>query len=399
MGPLPVQVVSKTLAKQKAPLPFVIAVSLEKELPEADNLPVQHLVATLKSTTASYKFYWFLAILDAIRHEVPSPISFDYLLSRMVALAWYPSNYFRLSFGKADQLAGCVKALKTELNLAPNEKMERIAAAALSVLADGSGSAAYAELKARAKYVPYRFLAPWFSREVSNLTEGEYNRKIAALASENFQQHANLPLYRFSQSGREIEIQPRWRGYMRRHLGILQSFADWHLLQYVQKHNPNVPGISNKLFAPEKRNLSVAKSFWSVVGTTQCIYTGQEVQIGDADLDHFLPWSFVAHDLLWNIIPVAATANRAKSDSLPKLEKYLFPFAGRQYAALQKVASSKADRTAKMLEDYQILLNGQEGIDILETDEQNFVSILEKTIKPQYEIAANMGFQRDWVYK
>ena len=87
---------------------------LEQDLPEADNLPVQHLVATLKSTTASYKFYWFLALLDAVRNDVASPIPFDYLLSRMVALAWYPSNYFRLSFGKADQLAHCVEVLKKE---------------------------------------------------------------------------------------------------------------------------------------------------------------------------------------------------------------------------------------------------------------------------------------------
>jgi len=62
-------------------------VVLDQDLPEADNLPVQHLVATLKSTTASYKFYWFLAILDAVRQDVPSPIPFDNLLSRMVALA------------------------------------------------------------------------------------------------------------------------------------------------------------------------------------------------------------------------------------------------------------------------------------------------------------------------
>ncbi|AFM12960.1 HNH endonuclease domain-containing protein [Turneriella parva] len=372
---------------------------LEQDLPEADNLPVQHLVATLKSTTASYKFYWFLAILDAIRHEVPSPIPFDHLLSRMVALAWYPSNYFRLSFGKADQLAHCVAVLKKESGLPTNEKMEKIAATALRVLADGSGSAAYYDLRARAKYVPYRFLGPWFSRETSGLNDSEFNKKVAALAAQNFQRHESLPLYRFSASGREIEIQPRWRGYLRRHLSIFQSFVDWHLVQYVQKLNPNVPGIPNKLFAPEKRNLSLAKSFWSVVGATQCIYTGQEIRIEDADLDHFLPWSFVAHDLLWNIIPVAATANRAKSDSLPDLQKYLLPFAVRQYAAMRKVARLKGEKTTKMLEDYQILVTGQAGVDILETDEQTFTGILERTIKPQYEIAANMGFQPSWVYR
>jgi 5-methylcytosine-specific restriction endonuclease McrA len=373
-------------------------VLLEQDLPEADNLPVQHLVATLKSTTASYKFYWFLAILDAVRQDVPSPIPFDYLLSHMVALAWYPSNYFRLSFGKADQLARCVAVLKSESGLPTNEKMEKIAATALRVLADGSGSAAYADLKARAKYVPYRFLAPWFSDETSGFSDSEFNKKVAALAAENFQRHESLPLYRFSSTSREIEIQPRWRGYLRRHLAILQSFVDWHLVQYVQKLNPNVPGIPNKLFAPERRNLALAKSFWSVVGPTQCIYTGQMIQSDGADLDHFLPWSFVAHDLLWNIIPVDSNANRAKSDSLPSLQKYLLPFATKQYAPLHKVSHMRSEKTTKLIEDYQILVTGQEGLDILETDELTFTRILERTIKPQYEIAANMGFQPNWSY-
>jgi hypothetical protein len=199
-------------------------VVLEQDLPEADNLPVQHLVATLKSTTASYKFYWFLAILDAERQDVPSPIPFEYLLSRMVALAWYPSNCFRLSFGKADQLAWCVAVLKSESGLPTNEKMEKIAATALRVLADGSGSAAYTDLKARAKYVPYRFLAPWFSGETIGLGDSEFKKKVAALAAENFKRHENLSIYKFSASGRgpggEVIFGGTWLSYRASLTGI-----------------------------------------------------------------------------------------------------------------------------------------------------------------------------------
>ena len=34
-------------------------------------------------------------------------------------------------------------------------------------------------------------------------------------------------------------------------------------------------------------------------------------------LDHYLPWSFVGHDRLWNLVPVSAEANRQKGDRLP----------------------------------------------------------------------------------
>lgn len=369
----------------------------ERDLPEAENLPVQHLVATLKNTTASYKFYWFLAILDAVRNDVPSPISFEYLLSRMVALAWHPNNFFRLSFGKADQLARSVAALQQESGLANKANLSDIANAATRVLADGSGSAIYADLWAKAKYVPYRFLAPWFAVETKGLNDSQVNKKITELSNKYFQKHDRLPMYRFSDTGKEIELQPRWRGYLRRHLGIVQSFVDWHLVQYVQRLNPNIPGIPNKLFAPEKRNLTLAREFWSAAGAMQCIYTGLKIQIEQADLNHFLPWSFVAHDLLWNIIPATPAANSAKSDALPSLERYLVPFARAQYAALHKVTLAKTDK-AKLIEDYQILVTGQSGLNILETDENIFIGIIERTVKPQYEIARNMGFESDWVY-
>ncbi|MFO7585650.1 MAG: HNH endonuclease domain-containing protein [Anaerolineales bacterium] len=43
---------------------------------------------------------------------------------------------------------------------------------------------------------------------------------------------------------------------------------------------------------------------------------------GAYSLDHFLPWRYVAHDLLWNILPASKSVNSSKSDSLPHLPRY-----------------------------------------------------------------------------
>ena len=69
-------------------------------------------------------------------------------------------------------------------------------------------------------------------------------------------------------------------------------------------------------------------------------------------LDHFLPWRFVAHDLLWNIIPAPGDVNSTKSDNLPNIELYFNSFARLQYEALQAVASPRKE---KPLEDYTLL--------------------------------------------
>jgi hypothetical protein len=43
----------------------------------------------------------------------------------------------------------------------------------------------------------------------------------------------------------------------------------------------------------------------------------------DYDLDHFLPWSFVTHDLIWNLTPAPRSINIQKSAAVPKLALYL----------------------------------------------------------------------------
>lgn len=78
------------------------------ELPLSRKLPVSALAAAFKEVTNSYKFFWFMAILNAV-HTTRNPIiSVDALLANMIARLWYPVHYFRLSFGKQDRLGDIV---------------------------------------------------------------------------------------------------------------------------------------------------------------------------------------------------------------------------------------------------------------------------------------------------
>jgi len=73
-------------------------------LPSSRSLPVEYLSASFDNVTNSYKFYWFLAILDHLRNKPSRVIPIHQLTAAMIANAWYPANYFRLSFGKQDRL-------------------------------------------------------------------------------------------------------------------------------------------------------------------------------------------------------------------------------------------------------------------------------------------------------
>jgi hypothetical protein len=368
-------------------------------LPPSSRLPIPALAASFEQVTNSYKFYWFLAILDQVREAQVRFMLRDALLARMVASVWYPTNYFRLSFGKQDRLGNVVTRLGEHAGLPIDSPSTRVIQTALAHLAqqDHVGR----EILSLANFVPYRFLRPFFAQTLRGASDWEVNRRIVTLAETAFHRPQTPCLYRFVDTSEPgIEIHPDWFEYLRQHLMILTGFCLWHLVNYLQKNNPHVPNISRKLFEPRERDLRQARTFWSIVlaQTRQltCIYSGQPLQKGDFSLDHFLPWRFVAHDLLWNLLPTPKAVNSSKSDNLPDAALYLGPFAEMQYHAVQAVA--RTPQAAKLLEDHVQLFRASTITDFQGMTFSNFRDTLYQFIAPQLQIAANMGFPTGWRY-
>jgi hypothetical protein len=226
------------------------------------------------------------------------------------------------------------------------------------------------------------------------------NLCIQQMAGEGFDDPLRPCLYRFvGVPPTAIEINGDWFDYLRDQVGIITGFCLWHLVRYAQKSNPNVPNVPQKLVVPESRDLAQAKVFWRLalgdLGAQSCIYSGQIVDGTRFSLDHFLPWRFVAHDLLWNLIPTPTGVNSAKGDSLPDLELYFDAFVQLQYRAVQVVAAHKQ---ARLLEDHLLLL-GLGSLSCFETMTADaFRKRLYETIAPQFQIATNMGFSGPWSY-
>lgn len=373
---------------------FVI---MQIALPPSYHLPVEHLAASFGNVTNSYKFYWLLAIIDHLNETGDTTIAIDHLVARMVAGVWHPSNYFRLSFGKQDRLGMIAQAIRAKGFLPANAIKANIITA---VLADAAGSSDLAQqVRSLAAYVPYRFLRPFFSEPLRGIADSKVNAQVRQMADKQFAANDSPCLYRFVTSGvPSIELHPRWADYLHVNLAIVTGYCLWHLTKYLQKNNPNVPNIAGKLFEPCQRNLRSARRFWNTalteLGTIRCVYTGETLTAVDS-LDHFLPWSFVAHDLLWNIIPTSKTVNSAKNDQLPQVSRYFDAFARLQYQAVNAVAAVAPE---SLLEDY-ILLMKVESVSDLRTKSFNFFhDTLHDTIVPQVQIARNMGFIADWSY-
>ena len=336
--------------------------------PEEFNISVPLLSSCFKSKTATYKFYWLLSIIEAVE-ENKEVVDKRELFARMIANAWYTVNYFKVSFGQHDKLHEAIQQLHVDENLSVSAKKEVI----VHQLLHSTKKSTQAILKHFDNNVPFKFLSPWLG------TFGKPEMYRLSQANYNYPPYALYPDW--------IAVQPDWVAYFKRNAGMLKDFCYWNLALFLQARNPNVPDIPNKLMRPHNRgSLSLHKrDFWDLVihelGHVNCIYTHKELHKGTYAVEHFVPFQFVAHDLMWNLIPADPSFNSIKGAKLPHLDTYFSDFFDIQQEAVKIVQRTKP--SSKFLQEYLTVFPD------LHLNKDKYRECLE----PMLMIAQNNGFQ------
>jgi hypothetical protein len=347
-----------------------------QQLPNDKNLPIDKLAACFNNTSATYKFYWLLSIVDAleIRAETPSTmIPKKELFARMISNAWYTVNYFHVSFGIQDKLQSAIEAIKISEGLTIDANKNDI----IKKILNTENTNTKKELVQFNNNVPHWFLSPWFP--------GEDKASI-------YKKSTQSPFYcPYALHSDFINVDILWANYFLLNAAFIKDFCRWNLSLFLQGKNPNVPDIANKLIKPASRNnLTKQRKFWDIVldelGRVNCIYTKRELTKGDFAVEHFVPYNFVSHDLIWNLIPADKTFNSIKSDKLPLLNTHFEPFFELQLQGL-KIVRDKEPRN-KALEDYLSIITDIENAEVAVIKEK-----FKNTIQPLITIAANNGFE------
>ncbi len=346
------------------------------ELPEHRQLVISPLAACFNNVSATYKFYWLLSILQSVeKNEIDIPKR--KLFAFMISNAWYTVNYFRVSFGKQDNLQKAIEVVKGSESLLIDEDRTHI----FRKLSETKNPVTLYQLKYFDNQVPHWFLSPWFP--------GSGKAEIYS-ASQRFENGCLYALYKD-----HILINPAWVIYLQNNIRILKDFCYWNLSAFLQSKNPNVPGITSKLIRPAIRSSLVKQrsQFWDLVireiGMLNCIYTGAKLTIGNYAIEHFIPYSFITHDLIWNLIPAYPSFNSSKSDKLPSMEKYFNPFFDLQRTAI-RIIEEKHPRN-KFLEDYLTIFSDLAEIGNLPIDISR--AKFRERIQPLITIASNNGFE------
>ncbi|WP_313256618.1 hypothetical protein [Lacrimispora sp.] len=254
------------------------------QLPYSEYLNVERLGRLLDKMSVSYKIFWFQAIVNKVVSGKET-LTYQELINEMIADSWYKVSEYKLNLGPSDTLETLVHHIYEICGMKTSEKKAYI----LRYLEQCKDKKVSDMKETLTYHVPYRLQAPFVEKFVGS----EWNISKQNLAS-RLNQEKRL-IYYFSDicgMNTSIFIRSEWSGYIRKNQEILKWWIQYNLIMYLQRRNPNVPGISCKLKPPQNRKLNRVFKYWKTImeiAPVNDIY-GNEVLTGETlSIDHFIP--------------------------------------------------------------------------------------------------------------
>ncbi|MCR1972990.1 HNH endonuclease [Clostridium sporogenes] len=340
---------------------------------------------------ASYKMYWLFGILEEVTLG-NTEIEFNRIVARMIVAAWYPIMQYKLSFGVFDNLQKPINYVALKYGFASNCNESDL----LKFLCESEDKELKKMMRDLTCMVPYRLLSPFFKDKLKGKKKSSINKIIQELSVES-----DICFYKIIKEGKNrILINEDWAQYLNENYRVIKSWIYYKLVCFLQKRNPNVPAIAFKLEAPKNRDLSSATKIWKEIIVSKepkDIYTGKDFTkenyeiYGGLSIDHFIPWSFVLHDEMWNLVPTFKNINSSKSGKLLNYNRYIDNFCDMQYMAVTYILEKRKQKDLESYIDALKIENFQEYLKY--KPKEDFTKKLKQCISPLYQIADNQGFE------
>ena len=325
-----------------------------------NQLDIEAFSQMMKDPSYCYKFYWLEAVVHIIS-EGKNETTFDEIINEMIANAWYSVREFHIHLSGI-QADGLVR-----------DGLER-AILQLTELSDLPANASKIEIKNAIRehqaglkktkeqltnMVPYRALAGFFTRSNEVPDWGSVKRITAYIQKIN-ELVTPLPyvLGDSSKLKKEVHFHPDWVAMIQDNTVNILGWIQYEKVKWLQNNNPEVPGLIYKLAPMDEkmRKLSNVRKLWQGIMKVQeirDIFTGQPVKETQYDVDHFIPWSFVKSDNLWNFVLSCPKCNLKKKDSLVG-GSYLAEIERRN----DEISKGQALRSPLIMREFQNYSNG-----------------------------------------
>ena len=358
-------------------------------LPYSEKLDIQHFSRLFDNMSECYKLFWFQAIVDEVVVGKETA-TFETIIDSMIADAWYMVSEYRLNLGPNDTLEGLVHYAFSISGLKSNEKKENI----LNYLKNSNDPELIRQKRILTLNVPYRLQAPFMPLFKGN----DWNAGTKELAL-RINQHDRLMYYFEAIQGLQstLRFSPEWCAYICENQEIVRGWIRYNLINYLQRRNPSVPGVASKIDPPEARNLEKVKKLWKAIVVTRPvhdIYGDILLAPNDLSIDHFVPWSYVAHDELWNLSPTTKSINSSKSNSLPEWDLYFEKLGIIEFNAYETICryDEIRDIFEKCASDHINDPGIKQKLYCPGLDRETFSNRLKEIVEPVYRAAEKMGF-------
>ncbi|MDL4842462.1 HNH endonuclease [Aquibacillus rhizosphaerae] len=129
--------------------------------------------------------------------------------------------------------------------------------------------------------------------------------------------------YAFDHKSEYFKLNPAVHSFMLNYQRLIVNLTNYHMAAMIEQLN-EVPSINYLLGKVETiARRSSLRPFEKVLldhFEQKCFYCGKTLSNGNRQthVDHFIPWSFVQSDHVWNLVLSCNTCNSSKSDKLPK---------------------------------------------------------------------------------
>lgn len=201
---------------------------------------------------------------------------------------------------------------------------------------------------------------------------------------------------------REVYFNPSWIKMIQDNTVSILGWIQYEKVKWLQNNNPEVPGLVYKLAPMDEkmRKLKKVHELWDAIiekRSIEDVFKGNTINQKEYDVDHFIPWSFVMNDELWNLMPMDSSLNSAKSNKLPKWDPFFAKFANNQFILYEMIHDESLPEIHKK---YEVCF--RDNLHSLWADRElyrkgntrdEFYGILEKNMRPVYDSARRQGYQ------
>lgn len=370
-----------------------------------NTLDIEGFSRMMKDPSFCYKFYWLEAIVLLIAED-KTQATYEEIINEMIINAWYPVLEFHLHlsglFGEGvikDNLEKAVLRLCKLSNLPNNVSKVKIKNKLIEYAEDKELHGYKMELT---KNVPYKALSGFANRGAEKIDLNSSARRMMAYYNKLNQSEMLLPYVFNDECGlnRTITFNSGWIQMIQDCTVAILGWIQLEKIKWLQNNNPEVPGLVYKM-APiddKMRKLNNVRKLWEAIlylHPVVDVFKNKEIDRLNYDVDHFIPWSFVMNDELWNLMPMDSSWNSKKSNKLPQWDLFFGRFADNQYilyTLLQEKPGIHKLYEACYRDNLHSIWANQELYRVGNSKDE-FHGILEKNMRPVYDSAKRQGYE------